>query len=248
MELTVEKTGLLSGKKHLFTFTEYRGTLMFDREAPDRSAATLSVESASAMCRDAWLSAKDLRKVQEYAVKDMLAADRYPHITFRSTAMNKIDANRYQAHGTLTIRDIPKPVVLVVSLHANSDGSPVIEGASIVRLTDFGLKPPRRLLEPSARKMRFRSAFLSLLRSETKPQARGNKENVTEHYASDFHGNRYLEAQRCRKPCVVANRAPNPLARIPHGSGRVRDLHDFRVRLRRAARAPQFTAQSNAHE
>ena len=101
MELTVEKTGLLSGKKHLFTFTEYRGTLMFDREAPDHSAVTLSVESASALCRDAWLSAKDLRKVQEYAVKDMLAADRYPHITFRSTAIKTIDANRYQAQGNV---------------------------------------------------------------------------------------------------------------------------------------------------
>ena len=80
MELTVEKTGLLSGKKHLFSFTKYRGTLVFDPDAPDRSAVTLSVESASALCREAWLSAKDLRKVQEYAVKDMLAADRVsPH-------------------------------------------------------------------------------------------------------------------------------------------------------------------------
>jgi hypothetical protein len=42
MELTVEKTGLLSGKKHLFNFTEYRGMLMFDHDAPDRSVVTLS--------------------------------------------------------------------------------------------------------------------------------------------------------------------------------------------------------------
>ena len=146
MELTVEKTGLLRGKKHLFSFTEYRGMLIFDRDAPDRSAVMLFVESASALCRDAWLSAKDLRKVQEYAVKDMLAADRYPRITFRSTAVNKIDANRYQALGMLTIRETSKPVSLLVSLRVDSSGSPAIDGMSVIRLTDFGLKPPTAVL------------------------------------------------------------------------------------------------------
>ena len=169
MELTVEKTGLLSGKKHLFSFTEYRGTLMFDRDAPDRSAVTLSIESASALCRDAWLNAKDLRKVQEYAVKDMLAADRYPHIRFRSTATNKIDANRFQTQGTLTIRDIPKPVLLLVSLSTDSNGSPVIEGTSTIRLTDFGLKPPTAALGTIGTKneMSFRFAIAPAKRDET---------------------------------------------------------------------------------
>ena len=106
----------------------------------------LFVESASALCPDAWLSAKDLRKVQEYAVKDMLAADRYPRITFRSTALNKIDANRYQALGMLTIRETSKPVSLLVSLRVDSSGSPAIDGMSVIRLTDFGLKPPTAVL------------------------------------------------------------------------------------------------------
>ena len=169
IELTVEKTGLLSGKKHLFSFGEYRGTLMFDREAPDRSAVTLSIESASALCHDSWLSKKDLRKVQEYAVKDMLAADRYPRITFRSTAINKIDANRYQAQGMLTIRDIPKPVSLQVSLGEDSNGSPVIEGVSVIRLTDFGLKPPTAALGTIGTKneMSFRFAIAPAKRDET---------------------------------------------------------------------------------
>ena len=146
IELTVEKTGLLSGKKHLFSFREYGGTLMFDRDAPERSTVALSIESASALCSDAWLSAKDLRKVQEYAVKDMLAADRYPRITFRSTALTRVDANRFQAQGMLTIRGISKPVSLMVSLRADSSGAPIIEGVSVIRLTDFGLKPPTAAL------------------------------------------------------------------------------------------------------
>jgi len=49
MELTVEKAGLLSGKKHLFSFTEYRGMLIFDRDAPDRRQSCFSL-NPRALC------------------------------------------------------------------------------------------------------------------------------------------------------------------------------------------------------
>ncbi len=146
IELTVEKTGLLRGKKHLFTFTQYRGTLEFDTGAPERSTVTLSIDSRSITCRDTWLSVKDLRKVQEYALKDMLAAGRYPQITFRSSSIRKLDGNQYEAEGTLTIRDVSKPVTVRVSLRWESNKALVIEGAATVRLTDFALKPPSAAL------------------------------------------------------------------------------------------------------
>ncbi len=141
MELTVEKSGLLSGKKHLFTFSRYEGRLLFDRKRPEASTITLSIESNSVSCHDTWLSMKDLRKVQEYALKDMLAADRYPQIIFRSVAIKKIDDSQYE-QGTLTIRDISRPAVVMVSLRAGSNGVLPVEGESRLRLTDFGLKPP----------------------------------------------------------------------------------------------------------
>jgi polyisoprenoid-binding protein YceI len=168
MELTVDKTGLLSGKQHRFSFREYRGTLMFDREAPERSTVALSIESASALLNDGWLSAKDLRKAQEYAVKDMLAADRYPRITFRSTAITRADANRYLAQGMLTIRAISKPVSLMVSFRADSSGAPIIEGMSVIRLTDFGLKPPTAALGTIGTKneMPFRFALAPSKRNQ----------------------------------------------------------------------------------
>lgn len=146
LELTVEKTGFLSGKKHLFTFSRYHGTLLFDRDAPEKSAITLVIEADSISCQDTWLGAKDLRKVQEYAVKDMLAVDRYPRITFKSMAIRKIDANHYEAQGILTVRDVSRPATVAVALNAGSETSPLIEGSSRVRLTDFGLKPPTAAL------------------------------------------------------------------------------------------------------
>lgn len=146
LELTVEKTGFLSGKKHLFTFSRFQGSLLLDREAPEKSTITLVIEAGSIFCHDTWLGAKDLRKVQDYAVKDMLAVDRYPRVTFQSTAIRKLDGNRYEAQGVLTIRDVSRPANVAVALNTGSGAQPQIEGSSRVRLTDFGLKPPTAAL------------------------------------------------------------------------------------------------------
>src|SRR4029078_1586160 len=62
LELTVEKTGFLSGKKHLFTFSRYQGTLLFDRDAPERSTITLMLVRDSVFFRYTWLRCKDWRK------------------------------------------------------------------------------------------------------------------------------------------------------------------------------------------
>ena len=146
LELTIEKTGLLSGKKHLFTFSQYEGALRFDRERPEASTVLFSLQAATILYRDTWLSAKDLRKVQEYAFRDMLAADRYPKISFRSTAIRKVDESRYEVEGILTIRNVSKPAIVVAILTGGSGESLSIEGTARVRLTDFGLKPPTAAL------------------------------------------------------------------------------------------------------
>jgi polyisoprenoid-binding protein YceI len=146
MELTVEKTGLLSGRKHLSTFSEYRGTLQFDRETPEASTVEFTIEAGTIMCRDTWLNPKDLGKVQQYALKEMLAAEKHPQISFRSTGARKLDATRYRIEGVLTIRDVARPVIVAASLNSGPANEVSIEGTAVVRLTDFGLKPPSTAL------------------------------------------------------------------------------------------------------
>jgi len=146
VELVVEKTGLLSGKRHLFTFSQYGGAVRFDRERPETSTVAFFLQAGTIVCRDTWLGVKDLRKVQEYAVKDMLAANRYPQISFRSSGIKKIDPSHYEVEGVLTIRDVSKPVVIVASLTVGAGESISIEGGARVHLTDFGLKPPTAAL------------------------------------------------------------------------------------------------------
>jgi polyisoprenoid-binding protein YceI len=159
MELTVEKTGLLRGKKHLFSFEKYAGMLQFDPMHPEQSVVELQIESQSIVNHDTWVSMKDLRKIQETALGDMLAAERYPYLRFRSISVNRAEENRYEVRGLLTIREISKPVVVIVTSTAEEGSALALEGTAIVKLTDFGLKPPKALLGTIGTKDEMRFSF-----------------------------------------------------------------------------------------
>jgi polyisoprenoid-binding protein YceI len=139
--LEVAKTGLLSGKKHLFLFDRYQGTLHFDAAAPEKSRVELSIESASIECKDNWVSAEDLKKVMAMAIgPEMLEVSKHPHIRFVSSSVAK-SGEGYSVQGELTIKGVAKPVTVAVSMSPRGDGL-VFKGKAEVKLRDYGLKPP----------------------------------------------------------------------------------------------------------
>jgi polyisoprenoid-binding protein YceI len=142
MELFIEKTGLLKGKKHRFVFERFEGAIEMDRQSPTASRVHLSIDARSIACRDTWVSAKDLDKIQRVAYDEMLAAGKFPSITFRSGNIRHVAADRYDVHGELTIRDITRPAVVAVELKPDN----IFAGSATVRMTDFGLKPPSAAL------------------------------------------------------------------------------------------------------
>jgi polyisoprenoid-binding protein YceI len=144
--LTVEKTGLLRGKKHQFVFEDYRGTLHYDSDSPEHSRVDLSIRSASAVCMDKWVSQKDLKKIQAYALDDMLAAEKYPELHFSSAGVVRKGENTFEVAGTLTIRGIAKPTTVMVELGRDSSRISSLSGHAVVRLKDYGLKPPTAAL------------------------------------------------------------------------------------------------------
>ncbi|MBI3680111.1 MAG: YceI family protein [Acidobacteria bacterium] len=137
--LDVEKTGLMKGKKHHFVFPRYQGKLVFDAGNPSNSRVELKIDSASVVCHDTWLSPKDLKKVIDYTLKDMLAVRQYPEMRFQSSKVTALGNNRFTVDGTLTIRGIGKPATLDVTLES---GKLLFDGKSVVKLTNYGLKPP----------------------------------------------------------------------------------------------------------
>lgn len=144
--LTVEKTGLMRGKKHLFLFEKYEGTLQFDSQRPTEAKIQLTIDSRSIICKDDWVSASDLKTIQKTALDDMLAASQYPSMMFSSGTIKALGGDRYEAQGILTIRDLPKTVAVTVQLNAANPALLRLTGSATIKLTDYKLKPPSAIL------------------------------------------------------------------------------------------------------
>jgi polyisoprenoid-binding protein YceI len=121
VEAIVEKTGLLSGKKHLLRWEKFSGTF-----SESSGAVSLTVEAASIVVLDDWIGdgkKEDVRK--ETVGKNVLHAEKYPQIRFASAGPAAGGPNEF------TVKKI-------------SEG--VYEGECSFAMTAFGVKPPKALL------------------------------------------------------------------------------------------------------
>lgn len=143
--LEVHKTGLMSGKKHLFVFERYSGVLQYDKERPVDSRVELEIEAKSAVLKDEWIGEKNKSKVLDYALVDMLEAARHPVLKFTSSGIAAAGGNRFKVVGTLEIRGIPKPAEVDVTV-GGDDADLRLDGTSTVKLSSYGLKPRSRTL------------------------------------------------------------------------------------------------------
>jgi polyisoprenoid-binding protein YceI len=99
--------------RHLVTkvrgrFTDLSGTISYDAAQPERSTVALNLVAASIDTgtpdRDAHLRSDDF-----------FAVEKFPAISFASTRVTKKNAEHYEVAGTLTIRDVAKPLTLPVT-------------------------------------------------------------------------------------------------------------------------------------
>ncbi len=133
VDLFVEKTGMMSGKKHWFRFPQLTGAF-----STDPAKVELRFDVKAMQCFDTWLSAKDQKKVLEHALgKETLDVAKYPEVTFSSTA---VDGEKVT--GNLTIRGVSKPVTVTVK----AVGEGQYEGSAVFKMTDFGIKPAKAAL------------------------------------------------------------------------------------------------------
>ena len=143
--LDVYKTGLWSGRKHVFFFERYNGDIQYDSERPESARVMFVVEAASMTCRDTWLKPNDRKKVLDYALNDMLAAQEYPQLRFASTRITPTSSNHFEATGNLTVRGITKPIIVNVAV-TPARQKLSLDGSAQLRLKDYGLKPPSAAL------------------------------------------------------------------------------------------------------
>lgn len=88
-------------------FRDFSATLQIDEARPENSSVTATIDVASIDTnvpdRDAHLRSDDF-----------LNADKFRHITFRSTRVERVEGDRWRVAGDLTIRDVTNPVTLDV--------------------------------------------------------------------------------------------------------------------------------------
>jgi len=129
VELEVAKTGLLSGKRHIFTFSRYSGRI-------DGNAVEFNIEATSIECHDDWPPAAGAKaKIVATALNEALFASKHPTIEFRSTSVRSVGPDEFDVIGDLTIRGVTKASTIRVKRAGNS-----YEGGATVKHSDYGIK------------------------------------------------------------------------------------------------------------
>jgi polyisoprenoid-binding protein YceI len=86
-------------------FTKWNGVIDFDEADPTRSKVDVRIDAASIDTghadRDAHLRSADFFDVENH-----------PHLTFKSTGIERVEGDRYRIAGDLTLRGVTRPVVL----------------------------------------------------------------------------------------------------------------------------------------
>jgi len=117
-------------------FDKITGTLTFDGKQPERSAVSVSIATASVDTPNAGLNGN---------LKTVFRVQQYPAMIFKSTSVTRTGPDTGRMDGTLTIRDVTKPVTLDVRFNGG-EKSPMGGGYSLgfhatgtIRRSDFGL-------------------------------------------------------------------------------------------------------------
>jgi polyisoprenoid-binding protein YceI len=87
------------------SFNEFEGSGYFDAENPSASNLQLTIQAASIDTRNA-------DRDSHLKSNDFFDMETYPEITFRSTAVENVDAENYRVTGDLTIKGVTKPVTV----------------------------------------------------------------------------------------------------------------------------------------
>jgi polyisoprenoid-binding protein YceI len=125
---------------------------------PENSSVELTIEGASAACRDTWVDEGDRGKIQSQAFK-MMDIPKHPHLVFPSRQIVPLGSGRFQVKGSLEIRGLAAPVTLEVTLNATGQGTLDFQGHAQVLMTDYGLKPPSAALGLIGTKKEMSVAF-----------------------------------------------------------------------------------------
>lgn len=130
------------GGAHNGRFADWRGDIVFDPADPDRTRATVVVQSASLAMSPAAVSSRAIGPA-------FLDAARYPQIRFNLRALEPLGGDRYTARAEVTMKGVTRPLAFPVDLRVTGDRAH-LTGAFVLNRADFGIGtsgPWNRLVE-----------------------------------------------------------------------------------------------------
>ncbi len=117
---------------HFFTpvngqFNNYEATVNFDPNNLEESMIDVTIMVNS-------IDTKNERRDGHLRTADFFNAEKYPHITFKSSNIEKTGENQFVANGTLTIKDVSKEIALPFTLLGMKD-NPMKENTIVAGIT-----------------------------------------------------------------------------------------------------------------
>lgn len=119
-------------------FIDFNGHYMIDREAPENSSVEVTIDTAS-------IDMDDEKWDNHMKNEDFFNVEKFPEMTFKSTAVKLTGENTAEVTGDLTLLGVTKPVTLNVT-HNKSDFHPYsgkmasgFSAAANLKRSDFGM-------------------------------------------------------------------------------------------------------------
>jgi polyisoprenoid-binding protein YceI len=118
-------------------FTGVQGQIIGDIEDPTRAEVDVVIDAAT-------VDTRNEQRDTHLRSADFLDVEKFPHITFKSTRIERVSGSTLRAIGDLTIRDTTKEVALDVELNGVSK-SPYgfevtgLEAKTSINRKDFGM-------------------------------------------------------------------------------------------------------------
>lgn len=119
-------------------FNGLQGTLIVDDENPAASSIELEIKAEA-------VDTNNERRDNHLRSPDFLNATQFPRITFKSVKIDKLEGNRYEVTGDLSLHGVTQSIVVEVE-HVGSGqhprrGTPLIgfETTFTIKRSDFGM-------------------------------------------------------------------------------------------------------------
>jgi polyisoprenoid-binding protein YceI len=142
-QIHVGTSGLFGGfaHSHVIEAEKIVGCASVDTQDPARSSIRLNFETSGLRVVDPKESDKDRAEVQKNMETEVLRISEFPKVTFASTGVERVQADRYRVHGNLTIRGQSQAAVIPVTMTRLDDGSYRAVGEYKFKQSSFGIKP-----------------------------------------------------------------------------------------------------------